>query len=71
MTNETELRDRLKRIVDETDDGDSAAQAIIDEFGLTVEVDFDPRTGRIGHDGRYEWTGKQSRVVGKWEIITS
>lgn len=36
MSDQDNLRDRIKRLVDETDDGDSAARAIIDEFGLTT-----------------------------------
>lgn len=54
------LRDRIKRLVDETDDGESAARAIIDEFGLTVE----DRLTEYGIDD----PGYESRVVGKWEV---
>lgn len=48
---DNELRDRIKRLVDETDDGDSAAKAIIDDLGLiVVDVpggisDYSPSTG--------------------------
>ena len=55
MTDQDNLRDRIKRLVDETDDGDSAAQAIIDEFGLTVE------------ECPCVFDCKETRVVGKWE----
>ena len=74
MTNETEqLRDRIAEIVNaalvawNTDmdtqysEGEYVAQAIIDEFGLTVE------TGHITGQG-YGLPGViGKRVVGKWE----
>ncbi|WP_167197990.1 hypothetical protein [Brevibacterium pigmentatum] len=34
MTDHDNLRDRIKHLVDETDDGESAAQAIIDDLHL-------------------------------------
>ncbi|VEW13541.1 Uncharacterised protein [Brevibacterium casei] len=58
MSYET-LRDRIKHLVDETDDGESAARAIIDDLGLTVE----DRLTEYGIDD----PGYESRVVGKWE----
>lgn len=71
MVSEDDLRDRIEYVLHRTAGADwhETAQAIIDEFGMTVETDFDPTTGRIGYDGRYEWTGKMARVVGKWEQI--
>lgn len=56
---DNELRYRIKRLVDETDDGDSAAKAIIDELGLTVEE-------RIDEPGKRGINPVQ-RVIGKWE----
>lgn len=47
-----ELRGRIARLVDDTDDGDSAAQAIIDDLGLEIEdspggiSDYSPFTGK-------------------------
>lgn len=61
MTDQDNLRDRIKRLVDETDDGDSAAQAIIDEFGLTVET---MTLGGMREAGAPFTT---TRIVGKWE----
>ena len=80
MTDEDNLRNRIKRLVDETDDGDSAARAIIDELGLTKEWSFrfegkdrryslhrpeDIRT--IGLYGPLEDAVIEARTVGKWE----
>lgn len=51
-TTEEELRGRIARLVDEADDGDSAAQAIIDDLGLEVLEhpggisDYSPFTGK-------------------------
>ena len=72
MTNETEqLRDRIAEIVNaalvawNTDmdtqysEGEYVAQAIIDEFGLTVETVGGFVSVAGNHDAR--------RVVGKWE----
>lgn len=59
MTDQDKLRDRIKHLVDETDDGESAARAIIDEFGLTME----DRLTEYGIDD----PGYESRVVGEWK----
>lgn len=71
------LRDRIAEIVNaalvawntdrdtQDSEGEYAAQAIIDEFGLTVEHSV------VGHevheDGSWTTWPSQSRVVGKWE----
>lgn len=58
MTNETELRERIERVILGRT-APQAAQAIIDEFGLTTEE----RLTEFGiDDPEY-----QERVVGKWE----
>lgn len=72
MTDQDELRDRIediiwKRTTLPTDITVLVAQAIIDEFGLTVEMrvssvgrTVDRRTGIVTNSTQY-------RVVGKWE----
>ena len=65
MTDQGELRDRVERqlcmFFDENYDGHlyDASQAIIDEFGLTVETVGGFVSVAGNHDAR--------RVVGKWE----
>ena len=77
MTSQDELRDRIAEFIDaalvawNTDmdtqysEGEYVAQAIIDEFGLTVEIEpgHDPR--ECGCSSRAY--PAESRVVGKWE----
>lgn len=79
MTSQDNLRERMAEIIDaalvawntdmdtQDSEGKYAAQAVIDEFGLTVDraVDtgnrsYDKRTGIITNGWKY-------RVVGKWE----
>ena len=76
MTDQNDLRERIAAAIYKNQDvvvGDAgeifgdAAQAVIDEFGLTVDraVDtgnrsYDKRTGIITNGWKY-------RVVGKWE----
>lgn len=71
MTDQNELRDRIEQIIEDktyavAPDGfiagtEDAAQAIIDEFGLTVEK------GHITGQG-YGLPGViGKRIVGKWE----
>lgn len=91
MTSGNDLRDRIASVVERADseasDGgfaiampDHAAQAIIDEFGLTNELSFrfEGRNGRyplnrtedirtIGLYGPLEDAVIESRIVGKWE----
>ena len=69
MTSQDELRDRISSVVAERNayfgghtgraDPKDVAQAIIDEFGLTVEE----RLTEYGIDD----PGYEYRVVGKWE----
>lgn len=65
MTDQDELRDRIERqlcmFFDENYDGhlSDASQAIIDEFGMTVEERID-EPGKRG-------INPVSRIVGKWE----
>lgn len=69
MSEETELRDRIAKVLDQNFNPDQYpimaavfrdyAQAIIDEFGLTTEE----RLTEFGIDD----PGYQERVVGKWE----
>ena len=60
MTSQDNLRDRIADvIVRKGRTGNSAAQAIIDEFGLTVETVGGFVSVAGNHDAR--------RVVGKWE----
>lgn len=67
MSDETELRDRVKSIICRQagchiDDADLAAQMVIDDLGLEVEV----AAARISEDGVIHCE-RESRVVGKWE----
>jgi len=63
------LRGRIKRLVDETDDGDSAAQAIIDDLGLRVE-EVNAETKRTDENGHtwYDVDPRKmmTRIVGNW-----
>ena len=74
MTDQDNLQDRMVRVLSRVDDEAAArddgadvastrelAQAIIDEFGLTVEASM--FGGRIDEGAPY----KAARVVGKWE----
>ena len=58
MTSQDELRDRIADvIVRKGRTGNSAAQAIIDEFGLTVEQrlrSWDDEAGEVRYVGRWE-----------------
>ena len=79
MTSSDELRDRIAELIDaalvawntdmdtQDSEGAYAAQAVIDEFGLTVEMrvssvgrTVDRRTGIVT-------SSTQTRIVGKWE----
>ena len=68
MTDQDNLRDRIADvIVRKGRTGNSAAQAIIDELGLTMEMrvssvgrTVDRRTGIVTNS-------TQTRIVGKWE----
>ena len=73
MSDQDELRDKIAAVVEAYlprehmgyGSGEYAAQAIIDEFGLTVETEpgHDPR--ECGCSSRAY--PAESRVVGKWE----
>ena len=67
MTDQDNLRDRIADLLWRTEEKswEDQAQAIIDEFGLTVETEpgHDPR--ECGCSSRAY--PAESRVVGKWE----
>ena len=67
MSDQDELRDRIADLLWRTEEKswEDQAQAIIDEFGLTVETEpgHDPR--ECGCSSRAY--PAESRVVGKWE----
>ena len=71
MTDQDNLRDRIEQIIEDktsapAPDGLIAAQAIINEFGMTVETEpgHDPR--ECGCSSRAY--PAESRIVGKWEV---
>ena len=71
MTDQDNLRDRIEQIIEDKTsapepDGLIAAQAIINEFGMTVETEpgHDPR--ECGCSSRAY--PAESRIVGKWEV---
>ena len=70
MSDQDNLRDRIEEIIWKrttlpTEITTLVAQAIIDEFGLTVEHSM------VGHevheDGSWTTWPSQSRVIGEWE----
>ena len=71
MTDQDELRDRIMEPIWQntmltTEGAKRVAQAIIDEFGLTVEERNNGETSE-NTDGMEATYAIESRVVGKWE----